>query len=954
MPALPQYVEGSTDAQMAEALTTYLYDLMAIPDVTASRQFLSLLNDHDGAGGAETSGLAPESAVDFLLQPCAPTSLYVPRRTKHEEDVEVSAGSTVLWRFSVGDGLDISFKGTFRPHAGTADTAPTEDLTPLPVEILVEGRFPQAGSAVPAPLSPDAEAGRAEDVQGCYSVPAESLGGVCSFCWDNRYSRLRGKQVQYVLQVVTEEAMQAAVEAAKESSRASSRTRGVVGRRLQEGGGRAAGKVLLTITPVARPVLDEREPGQSSAPRSPEPGEGGAHGGSEIEEAAERIVAGGRGGLAILASSDRRLSALNQALKAAEEGAGPASDGRSSSSSFDSSTSGDGGGGRGGREDRKEGGAGRGEEEGSRVWRSSLGALWDYLYSSKEGGKGHGVGGGGGAARPSQAWEAGEGPEFSRVVGLVEELEDEVAQMAAKKEQAEAEAVIALAKQRRWSIEKEKFERRMLEALARGETLGEQVKALRAEKAGLEAEVGRKEEEAVALREARKRAEREREVLAAEKQVWTLAHSGVQAELTSLTGTLERERGAHEDTRGAWKKAKEAAQRAKGEAEVLRARLAARTDERALQTAQEELGSARAEVRDLGEALEETAAENETLRAQMKLLARHVKQQKQEMAELRERLAVQARIVAQLKGEKRLLVKEIKARSGSAPFAELKPEAAAVLDCSTTSGTLLEESVGEAGGLEGVTESLEKEPRKGGGLVDGEGSARGGELLGSAQPLASSMTEVLNDEGGDRVRGKEEAGAGVVGGDEEEKKEDTEGRKGEEKEVSEHEGRQHEEMTEGRGGQPARSLSLTTLSPCPLPSGQAPAASPTDALSSSDSAPPPKPCSSHTKEENESFPILKSMGDSVTVLCRPERSNRKKESSASSTLDKDERYTRLISQLRNVTERRKQLLLLCEEDPQNENVKQLVADLEGVLANIKTRMRVILEAAGESGSQRRG
>ncbi|EWM22485.1 conserved unknown protein [Nannochloropsis gaditana] len=768
LPALPQYMEGSTDAQMAEALTTYLYDLMAIPDVTASRQFLSLLNDHDGAGGAETSGLAPESAVDFLLQPCAPTSLYVPRRAKHEEDVEVSAGSTVLWRFSVGDGLDISFKGTFRPHAGTADTSPTEDLTPLPVEIVVEGRFPQAGSAVPAPLSPDAEAGRAEDVQGCYSVPAESLGGVCSFCWDNSYSRLRGKQ--------------------------------------QQGG-------------------------------------------------------------------------------------------------------------------------------------------WEGPRRGRRGG----------AARPSQAWEAWEGPEFSRVVGLVEELEDEVAQMAAKKEQAEAEAVIALAKQRRWSIEKEKFERRMLEALARGETLGEQVKALRAEKAGLEAEVGRKEEEAVALREARKRAEREREVLAAEKQVWTLAHSGVQAELTSLTGTLERERGAHEDTRGAWKKAKEAAQRAKGEAEVLRARLAARTDERALQTAQEELGSARAEVRDLGEALEETAAENETLRAQMKLLARHVKQQKQEIAELRERMAVQARIVAQLKGEKRLLVKEIKARSGSAPFAELKPEAAAVLDCSTTSGTLLEESVGEAGGLEGVTGSLEEEPRKGGGLVEGEGSARDGELLGSALPLASSMTEALNDEGGDRVRGKEEAGAGVVvGGDEEEKKEDTEGRKGEENEVSEHEGRQHEEMTEGRGGQPARSLSLTTLSPCPLPSGQAPAASPTDALSSSDSAPPPKPCSSPTKEQNESFPILKSVGHSATILCSPERSNRKKESSASSTLDKDERYTRLISQLRNVTERRKQLLLLCEEDPQNENIKQMVADLEGVLANIKTRMRVILEAAGESGSQRRG
>lgn len=70
-------------------------------------------------------------------------------------------------------------------------------------------------------------------------------------------------------------------------------------------------------------------------------------------------------------------------------------------------------------------------------------------------------------------------------------------------------------------------------------------------------------------------------------------------------------------------------------------------------------------------------------------------------------------------------------------------------------------------------------------------------------------------------------------------------------------------------------------------------------------------------------------------------------------LDKDERYHRLLSQLRNVTERRKQLLLLCEEDPHNENVKQLVSDLEGVLGNLKIKMRAMVEAAGESGGQRR-
>lgn len=108
---------------------------------------------------------------------------------------------------------------------------------------------------------------------------------------------------------------------------------------------------------------------------------------------------------------------------------------------------------------------------------------------------------------------------------------------------------------------------------------------------------------AEALEAAGKRAEREREVLKAEKHVWTVAHSGVQAELANLSAALERERQAHEDTRGAWKKARDGAQRAKAEAEGLRARLDVKGDERLLQAAQEELGNARAEVRDLTDAV---------------------------------------------------------------------------------------------------------------------------------------------------------------------------------------------------------------------------------------------------------------------------------------------------------------------------------------------------------------
>ena len=60
LPKLPNYTaECSTDAQIAEELATYILKLLAIPEVFSSRQFLSLLNDHDGAGGAESSGIVP-------------------------------------------------------------------------------------------------------------------------------------------------------------------------------------------------------------------------------------------------------------------------------------------------------------------------------------------------------------------------------------------------------------------------------------------------------------------------------------------------------------------------------------------------------------------------------------------------------------------------------------------------------------------------------------------------------------------------------------------------------------------------------------------------------------------------------------------------------------------------------------------------------------------------------
>lgn len=58
-------------------------------------------------------------------------------------------------------------------------------------------------------------------------------------------------QVQFILQVVSEEAMRAAVEAAEEMARASSRSRSLLTARIEAGDG-ALGKIGVKVTPIQR------------------------------------------------------------------------------------------------------------------------------------------------------------------------------------------------------------------------------------------------------------------------------------------------------------------------------------------------------------------------------------------------------------------------------------------------------------------------------------------------------------------------------------------------------------------------------------------------------------------------------------------------------------------------------------------------------------------------------
>lgn len=428
LPPLPQYAGAeTTDAEMADQLAGFLRRLLELPDVCASGPFLGLLNDHDGAGGAESSGLAPESAFDFCLQPCPVSSTYVARRAQHHEEVDVPAGSTVLWRFSVGDGLDIQFSAVF---AQVSEEGGGHDHDhEAGGKVLMEGRFPAAGAGAEEAA-----------VQGSFTAP---VAGRCAFTWDNAYSRLRGKQVSIALQVVSPEAMQAAVEAATELARASSRNRSLITARIRDREAAGRGQIRVEVTPVARPA---------AAAKGDEGSEGGhveeAMDGLTLEE--ERLIASGRGGLGALLASSASTSSLRPSASSASI---HSLDGSSASASFSTTA-----GATAAAIAAVTAAAGEGAGEQAEPRRSSLGLIWGYLSRGKEEG--------GAAAAGEQPPQLGAG-DVEKVVAMVEKLEDELAHMTAKKEQAEAEAVIALAKQRRWSIEKERFERRMNEALAR-------------------------------------------------------------------------------------------------------------------------------------------------------------------------------------------------------------------------------------------------------------------------------------------------------------------------------------------------------------------------------------------------------------------------------------------------------------------------------------------------------
>ncbi|CAM9392879.1 unnamed protein product, partial [Phaeothamnion confervicola] len=182
-------------------------------------------------------------------------------------------------------------------------------------------------------------------------------------------------------------------------------------------------------------------------------------------------------------------------------------------------------------------------------------SAWAYAggAASDANGGGDGSGGAGGAAAARGVQE---------MVSRFEALEDELASESARRAQSGAQAKLLLAHLRKTAAEKGRVERRMREADAQLADAAAAGREMAAALAAARERAAAAEAAAAVLEERRLATQRERDLLQAERNVWQVARSGIQAELVKVAAALELERHAHHDSRRALGRAHEAQQRA--------------------------------------------------------------------------------------------------------------------------------------------------------------------------------------------------------------------------------------------------------------------------------------------------------------------------------------------------------------------------------------------------------
>ncbi len=206
-------------------------------------------------------------------------------------------------------------------------------------------------------------------------------------------------------------------------------------------------------------------------------------------------------------------------------------------------------------------------------------------------------------------------------------LEDELAITEVKRTQAETYVRLVLAKLLKKVAEAEQLHTKlesMKEGLLVTEQLVEHRTLERDESTQLMEQSIRDKEK---LYDDMLKEERENDLLRSERNVWQMARSGIQAELSKVVSELELEKQSHDDTRRLLARAQEALHWEELENHQMAAKLKEQADKHILDKAQEEANISGQEAEDSKPALVELESEVANLHAQKTSLVRELKKQ---------------------------------------------------------------------------------------------------------------------------------------------------------------------------------------------------------------------------------------------------------------------------------------------------------------------------------------
>ncbi|CAM9741485.1 unnamed protein product, partial [Choristocarpus tenellus] len=502
---------------VSQSLNIYFNGLLAVPAVLQSQVFSGFLDEqcrwrkskvdeseHGSAGLQDADDVAldpnPKTAIDFLLQPFDYSKAYVPRRESHRVCIDVLRGESVVWKFIVEDHMDLEFSVAFQPHP----VGPPPLATwPLSFEGDTAGASVQENKSNNDVLVQDPGMEQGAVVEECEMVGIEVK---------EKVDKDQGRQtVHHPTRYLT---------GAGEQPARGSFTCPMDGTCIllwDNSYSRLRGKRLSFV--VESVTVDTMR---------------------AAIEAADAVVHKSRAMHSATAQAiiDNGLSKASVVISAVDTGA---DSGGSSESEVTTKAA-----------------------SSQRAWRRGIGSVRKIASGVL-----HHLGtlAGGDAsvdngqvvsmACRTKGGEGGSGDDgggvsveiggVAELMAKFEELEDEVAVMSARRAQCEAQSKVLLATLQRENMKAERQDRALDETRTSLVNAREILEEARGERDVVKTEAKISGEKVCELEEKLLRSRREHDLLQAEKNVWHVARSGIQAELAKVVSELELERHRHED-----------------------------------------------------------------------------------------------------------------------------------------------------------------------------------------------------------------------------------------------------------------------------------------------------------------------------------------------------------------------------------------------------------------------